>query len=174
MNLNTALLLVDVQAKMFAPFKPVHEADDYLEKFQKLLRLSRASGTPVIFVQNNGQVGEADETRTEGWLLHPEIEIENGDLIVQKAQFEPFTGTELHSVLQKKGIHKLIIAGLQSETCIAATCRKANELGYGVTLVSDAHSTYGTDGKNAEDVINRINLDLKDLVSLWRVSDVEI
>ncbi|MEK2690310.1 cysteine hydrolase family protein [Bdellovibrio sp. GT3] len=173
MNLNTALLLIDVQSKMFAPFKPVHASEDLLENLQKLLRLTRASGTPVIFVQNNGQAGDLDETRTEGWMLHPEMEIQGGDLIVQKALHDPFTGTELHNVLQKKGIKKLIIAGMQSETCIAATCRKAHELGYGVTLVSDSHSTYATGGNTAEEIIQGINAEMKELVSLWRVSDVE-
>ncbi|WP_413586740.1 isochorismatase family protein [Bdellovibrio sp. HCB274] len=174
MNLNTALLLIDVQAKMFAPFTPVHQADDFLDNILKLLRLARASGTQVIFVQNNGQAGEADETRTEGWLLHPEIEIISGDLIVQKSLPDPFTGTELHQALKGRGIHKLIVAGTPSETSVEATCLKACELGYGVTLVSDAHSTYATKENTAEDIIARVNRNLKDFVSLWQVSDVQI
>lgn len=174
MNSNTALLVVDVQVNMFAPFNPVHEADDFLEKMLKVLFLARSSGTQVVFVQNNGDPGEPDETRTEGWLLHPELAIENGDLIVQKKLAEPFTDTELHVVLKKKGIQKLIIAGLQSEFCIEATCRKAADLGYGVTLVSDTHSTYPSHEGTAEEIIAKVNARLKDVVSLWRVSDVEV
>ncbi|WP_413560365.1 cysteine hydrolase family protein [Bdellovibrio sp. HCB209] len=173
MNLNTALLIVDVQVNMFSLNNPVHEPDDLLENLQKLLFLARASGTQVIFVQNNGEAGEPDETRTEGWLLHPELEIENGDLIVQKKLAEPFTDTELHKLLQSKGIHKLIVAGLQSEFCIESTCRKAAELGYGVTLVSDAHSTYPSSEGSAEQIIAKVNARLKDVVSLWRLADVE-
>lgn len=174
MNLNTALLVVDVQANMFAPFNPVHEADEFLERILKVLFLARSSGTQVIFIQNNGEPGEPDETRTEGWLIHPELAIENGDLIVQKKLAEPFTDTELHNVLKKKGIQKLIVAGLQSEFCIEATCKKAAELGYGVTLVSDAHSTYPSDEGTAEQIVAKVNSRLKDVVTLWRISDVEV
>ncbi|QLY26360.1 cysteine hydrolase family protein [Bdellovibrio sp. KM01] len=173
MNLNTALMLVDVQANMFAPFNPVYEADALIENVQKLLELARASGTQVIFVQNNGQPGDPDETRTEGWMLHSDLVIENGDLIVQKHHPDPFTDSELHSTLKKKGIHKLIIAGLQSEYCIDATCRKACELGYGVTLVSDTHSTYPSHEGTAEQIIRRVNAGLGDLISLWAVSEIQ-
>jgi nicotinamidase-related amidase len=174
MNLNTALLIVDVQVNMFSLNNPIHEPEELMENLQKLLYLSRASGTQVIFIQNNGEVGEPDETRTEGWLIHPELAIENGDLIVQKKLPEPFTDTELHSLLKKKGIQKLIVAGLQSEFCIDATCRKAAELGYGVTLVSDTHSTYPSADETATQIKTRVNTGLKDIVTLWRVSDLEI
>ncbi|UYL07375.1 cysteine hydrolase [Bdellovibrio sp. SKB1291214] len=174
MNLNTALVIVDVQANMFAPENCIHGADELLENLQKLLYLSRASNTQVIFIQNNGKPGDPDEERTEGWLIHPELSIENGDLIVQKKLADPFTETELHSVLKKKGIQKLIIAGLQSEFCIEATCRKAADLGYGVTLVSDTHSTYASNGETAEQIKDRVNKSLKDIVTLWRVSDLEL
>lgn len=174
MNLNTALLIVDVQVNMFSLNNPIHEPDELMENLQKLLYLSRASGTQVIFIQNNGEAGEPDETRTEGWLIHPELSIENGDLIVQKKLAEPFSETELHNTLKKKGIQKLIIAGLQSEYCINATCRKAAELGYGVTLVSDTHSTYDSKTETAQQIKNRVNAELKDIVTLWRVSDLEL
>ncbi len=158
---------------MFAPFNPVYEADALLENILKLLELARASGTQVIFIQNNGEPGEPDEPRTEGWMLHSELVIENGDLIVQKKHPDPFTDSELHATLRKKGIHKLIIAGLQSEYCINATCRKACELGYGVTLVSDSHSTYPSHEGTAPQIIARVNAGLKDVVSLWAVAEIE-
>ena len=43
--------------------------------------------------------------------------------------------------MEAHGIAHLIVVGCKSEVCVDATCRRATNLGYNVTLVSDAHST---------------------------------
>ena len=174
MQKPTALMVIDAQVNMFDPENPVHNAEGLLGNLKKLVYLARASGTHVIYVQNNGQPGEPDETRTEGWMIHPELSIEDGDLIVQKHENDAFTNPELHSRLQQKGIKKLIIAGLQSEYCIAANVKKAHALGYEVVLVADSHSTYHSKSKSAEDISAAINDELKELVTLWEVQEVNV
>lgn len=172
MNSQTALILIDAQLNMFDPKNPVHDSEALLERLQKLLALSRASGTQVIFIQNSGQAGDPDEPRTEGWLIHPELGIENGDLIVQKHENDAFAATPLEEKLKARGIRKLIIAGLQSEYCVAANCRKAHELGFEVVLVSDAHSTYKSKDKSAEEIIAAVNESLRGKVTFWHVDDI--
>ena len=44
--------------------------------------------------------------------------------------------------LKKHGIHKLIVIGMIAHTCIEATVRYAAELGYEVTVLSDAVADY--------------------------------
>jgi hypothetical protein len=44
--------------------------------------------------------------------------------------------------LKKHGIHQLIVIGLIAHTCVEATVRYAAELGYEVTVVSDAIADY--------------------------------
>lgn len=158
---------------MFDAGHPVHNKDEILKKLQTLLALARASNTLVVFVQNNGRPGEIDEARTEGWLLHPDLPIKDGDLIVQKTELDAFSKTDFHARLQKLGIRKLIVAGMQSEYCVAANCKKAHELGYDVVLVMDAHTTYATSEQSAMDIIDDVNEGLKSLVSFWRVEDLE-
>lgn len=174
MNKDTALLLIDAQVNMFDPKNPVFEAKEVLGRLVKLLALARASGTQVVFIQNNGGVGEPDEPRTEGWLLHPEFALQNGDIILQKSQNDAFTQTDLLERLRRQGIQKLIVAGLQSEFCIAANCKRASELGFGVTLVSDAHSTYDQPGETAADIRARINRELGAVVTLWRIEELSL
>ena len=53
-----------------------------------------------------------------------------------------FANTDLDLMLKKHGIHKLIVMGLIAHTCIEATVRYAAELGYEVTVVSDATADY--------------------------------
>ena len=49
-----------------------------------------------------------------------------------------FANTELHRLLKKHGVHKIIVIGLIAHTWVEATTRYAAELGYEVTVVKDA------------------------------------
>ena len=70
------------------------------------------------------------------------------------------------------GIERLVIAGLQSEYCINSTTRRAAELGYDVTLVSDVHSTFDGEGKTATEIINEHNQALANMVRISRLDEV--
>lgn len=74
--------------------------------------------------------------------------------------------------LKSLGIHKLIVAGMQSEYCILNTCKGAHQLGFQVTLVSDAHSTYPSKTESAAEIRDRVNEELKGIVKLWRIEDL--
>jgi len=60
-------------------------------------------------------------------------------------------------VLQKHGIHKLIVIGLIAHTCVEATVRFAAELGYEVTVVRDAVADFSQEEMRAALDINLPN-----------------
>ncbi|MFQ5836450.1 MAG: isochorismatase family protein [Candidatus Bathyarchaeia archaeon] len=92
-----------------------------------------------------------------GEIVHPSIAPAEGDVMVQKQTPDAFHETNLHSELESKGIKKLVIAGLQTEYCIDTTCRRAFSLGYVVTLVKDAHSTWDSSHFTAQQIIEHHN-----------------
>ncbi|WP_298300612.1 cysteine hydrolase [uncultured Erythrobacter sp.] len=49
-----------------------------------------------------------------------------------------FVGTDLHENLSRANITHVVLCGCLSNTCIESTARSAIELGYRVTIVSDA------------------------------------
>ena len=55
--------------------------------------------------------------------------------------------------LKKHGIHELIVVGLIAHTCVEATVRYAAELGYQVTVVKDATSSYSEDHMHITDSV---------------------
>ncbi len=129
MKSTRALLIIDAQVNMFDPGRPVYQAEELLEKLISLLALARAANSVVVFAMNKGVEGDPDIPHTPGWLLHPELPIAEDDIIVQKDEMDAFAKTNLHQQLQSRGVKDVIIAGLQSEYCIATNCRKAHALG---------------------------------------------
>ncbi len=59
--------------------------------------------------------------------------------------------------LKKHGIHQLIVMGFIAPTCVEATVRYAAELGYEVTMVKDATTSYSDEEMHAALDINLPN-----------------
>ena len=150
---RTALLILDAQVNMFAPETQVFGGDVLLQRLSILLARARARQVPVIYIQNNGGEGDPDEPGTPGWQIHPALAPQSGEIVLQKGTPDAFYATPLQATLAANHVRRLVIAGMQTDYCIAATCRQAEEMGYDVTLVADAHSTYDSRKATAAEII---------------------
>jgi len=159
---NTALLIVDLQVAMFESESepPIHDAHRLLQRAADLIQRARTAGVPVIFVRHDGGPGDPLEAGRPGWDIHPTLEPAPEETIVEKSWPDSFQETDLGDLLAQGGITRLIIAGAQTDFCINATCRRAAALGYDTTLVADTHSTWGSKGKTAEEIIAAHNSQL--------------
>ncbi|WP_373231367.1 cysteine hydrolase family protein [Cohnella sp.] len=157
MSTQKALLIVDVQSGMFDETPPIYQGEVLIEKIKKLIMNARQEDFQIIYIQHNEKPGESLETGTPGWEIHPDISPKDEDIIIQKFTPDSFFNTSLHQQLQDKGISELIIVGIQTEICIDTTCRRAFSLGYTVTLISDAHSTWDTNTLKAKQIIEHHN-----------------
>ena len=140
---------------------------------QKLIHRARDRGILVVYLQNNGEKGEPDEPGTPGWELHPALHPEEGDLVVQKFEPSAFANTDLHKELQGRGIKRLFVIGIQTEVCIRANSRSAYDLKYEVTLVRDAHSTFGSEAVTAARIIEEVNAELGKLIRVESASQIK-
>jgi len=159
MNKHTGVLIVDVQLGMFQStiIPPVHGGKELLARIASLLSKARAGQLPVFFLQHNGGKGHRLEPGTAGWPVHPAIGPAQGESVIQKLFSDSFKDTPLNQQLQTLGVRKLIVAGIQTEFCVDTTCRRAFSLGYDITLVSDAHSTWDTVVLSADQIIAHHN-----------------
>jgi nicotinamidase-related amidase len=139
----TALLVIDVQNGLFDRSTPIHQADQMLANINTLIKKARRADVPVIFVQhsNDGLLKKG----SHAWRLHPAIQPQAGELIIQKLQGNAFTGTDLGAELEKRKVGILLVTGLVTHGCVKATTLGALAAGYRVRLVSDAHSNYSKD-----------------------------
>ncbi len=137
----TALLLVDVQRNMLEGSTPVPAAGQVRPALQSLLTRARSAGALVVHIQNDGPEGSPDEPGTEGWeLVFPPVP---GELAVRKTEPDVFIADAcLASALTARGVDRVVVAGMQSNYCIAQTSRGALRHSFTVLLASGAHATY--------------------------------
>jgi nicotinamidase-related amidase len=163
MSQKMALVIIDVQRGLFD--EAYDEDRAVLEHINELLARAHAAGSPVVYVQHNGWAGHPLEPGAPGFPIHPTIAPAAGDLIVQKRASDSFYETTLQQELDARGVTHLVITGAQTEFCVDTTCRRAASLGYGVTLVADAHLTGDRDPFTWDQIVAYHNAILPQLVT---------
>ena len=83
-----------------------------------------------------------------------EIQPLKDEIVFSKSSSSPFISTNIHYVLGNLEVKYLVICGLLSDQCISSTVRDACDLGYYVTLITDACTTYSK--KRHEDSLSHI------------------
>jgi len=66
-----------------------------------------------------------------------QIRPQPGDLVVDKHTFSGFFETELHALLQARGIKTLVMTGVATNVCVDSTLRHGFFLGYNVIVAED-------------------------------------
>ena len=67
------------------------------------------------------------------------------EMVIPKTSSSVFISTNIHYILGNLGVEFLIISGLLTDQCISSAVRDACDLGYLVTLVTDACATLTQD-----------------------------
>lgn len=137
---NTALLVIDVQQGLFQKSTPIYRAEELLQNILTLVERAHTVGVPVFYIQHSD--AKALLMGSPSWQLHPRLHPLAEDPIIHKLHGNAFEDTGLHVILQERNINTLFIAGLVTHGCVRATCLGAQQLGYRVILVEDAHSSY--------------------------------
>ena len=53
-----------------------------------------------------------------------------------------FFATDLHAILQNRGIKQLVVTGVTTEVCVNTTVREANDRGYDCLVLEDCVGSY--------------------------------
>ena len=151
--MKTALGIIDVQNSLLdeGPWQP----ELLLERVEGLIQKARTAGVPIVFVTDRG-------VEPDG-AIHPSLSVAPGDMQVQKSKGNAFEDTPLDELLRTQGVECFVVAGLQTDYCINATCRGGASLGYDVVLASEAHSTNDEPNKLATQIIAEHNAALSAL-----------
>jgi len=169
-----ALLLVDLQ-NAFCRTKgsycrrtgPLLDIDATLRSCRRLREMAREQNLPVIFTKVEfrndysdagllvariaPQIKAAGAYARGSWdaALTSSLKPLRGDLTISKTRYDPFVGTNLESTLRRRGISRLVIAGVLTNVCVESAARSAFDRDFEVVVASDATTTYSAAAKNA-------------------------
>lgn len=157
---KTALLLVDLQEEQRSdPDYYAHDIEAVLANAARLLEAARAAGQSVAhaaYVRDFSvepprpfEAVRADGAPTFSdaasglTKICAEVAAEDDEPVFAKNDASAFKGTRLHQWLGDQGAEWLVVCGVWTEACVAATVRDAIVLGYRVLLVKDACGSGG-------------------------------
>ena len=180
----TALLVVDPYndfisegGKIWPRIKAVAEANNCVPHMVQVLQSARDAGIRVFYamhhryrpgdyaswkfvapIQRRAWKNRSFEFGSWGGEFRAEFVPAHGEIVASEHWCSSgFSNTDLDLQLTRHGIQRLIVIGLIAHTCIEATVRFAAELGYDVTVGSDAVADYSDDMMRAALEINMPN-----------------
>ncbi len=180
---RTAHIIVDLQNGFMEPGATVElpVARDIVPNVNEISKAVRAAGALNIFVRylidDETQVkwsswftDFASPSRRKamidtfgkdchGFALWPGLDFQPEDLVVDKTRFGAFVpgSSQLHEILQARGIDTLIITGTATNVCCESTARDAMQMNYKVIFVADGNAAL-TDAEHNATLNNMVTL----------------
>jgi ureidoacrylate peracid hydrolase len=172
---RTAHIVVDLQNGFMAPgaVAEIATARDIVPNVNRISAALRAAGGLVVYIQNTFddiavrtwstffdhfcsparrvRMIEAFTPCNSGHHLWPGLDVLPQDLTVRKRRFGAFApgASELHAILQDRGIDTLIITGTATQVCCESTARDAMMLNYKVFFIADGNATFTDEEHNS-------------------------
>jgi nicotinamidase-related amidase len=153
------IIVIDLQTGMFdgTVEPPIHDAAGLVARVRAVIAWARRTGRPVAFVRHDAPAGDPLAPGSPGWPVWPALGQAEDEPTFAKSVDNAFSSVALAEWVAGQGADEVVLLGAQSDQCVAATVTGAIKAGLKVTVVSDAHSTWGYGGETAEEIITRHN-----------------
>jgi nicotinamidase-related amidase len=178
---TTAILLIDPYndflaegGKLWPRVKAIAGEVQLLKHLREIVSTARTAAFTIIFVPHHRwqpgdyvsfdhpspyQLGSAKAQvfAKDSWggTFHDDFQPQAGDIVaLEHWGSSGFAGTDLDLHLKQHGIRRIILIGMIANTCIESTGRFGMELGYHVTLVTDATAAFSPEAMHAAHAIN--------------------
>ncbi|MFH5878211.1 isochorismatase family cysteine hydrolase [Arthrobacter sp. NA-172] len=178
---TTAILLVDPYndflsegGKLWPRVAAIAEKVHLLDHLRQIVSTARITGVQIIFVPHHRwQPGDYADFQnatpyqlssaeaqvfakgTWGGTFHDDFQTQPGDIVAAEHWGSSgFANTDLDLQLKQHGIRRIVLIGMIANTCIESSARFGMELGYHVTLVTDATGAFSPDAMHSAHAIN--------------------
>jgi len=175
---RAALMIVDMQNDFVSPDGKMAEFGFYLgnvretiNPIKNLLQAARALHYPVL---HTSMINDADQNPSSWYAFWgepavtlpgswgadyiDELKPQQGELIITKYTYGAFEGTNLNTILRRKGIETLIFAGTDLNICAGDSIHQAFGLGYHVVVVSDCIASFSRIGAEHSAQLHQMGL----------------
>jgi len=168
---RTAVVVIDIQVDFASPegalgaYVDMAVVQPAVSAAERLVEVARGAGVPVVFVglftspQTDSASWKERMRRRGGDPDNESALCRDGDVgsdfygpkplpgevVVKKARYSGFVGTDLDARLKALGVDTLVVAGLTTECCVDSTVRDAFSLDYHVFVAADACAAYEPD-----------------------------
>ena len=99
-------------------------------------------GSPSVRIGAPGPMGRILIRGEAGHDIVSALYPQAGEPVIDKPGKGSFHATDLHSILQNRGIDTLIVCGVTTEVCVHTTVREANDRGYRCLVPGDCCGSY--------------------------------
>lgn len=145
--LRTALLVIDVQRGFDHPSWGRRNNPDLEGRVAELLDAWRGGGLPVLHARHMSTLAESPlRPGQPGNDFKSVAEPRADEPVFEKRVNSCFIGTTLDDRLRRSDIAGLVLVGLTTNHCVSTTARMAGNLGYAVSVVSDATAAFDRTG----------------------------
>ncbi len=155
---RTALVLIDLQNGIVGMPTQPRSGTDTLAAGKALAERFRAAGAPVVLVNvafapdfadappsNVDAPMSAHGEMPKDWAeLAPGL-AQPSDLRVTKRNWGAFHGTDLDTILRRRGVTTIVLGGIATNMGVEGTAREAWAHGYDLVVVEDATSGLSTE-----------------------------
>jgi biuret amidohydrolase len=102
-------------------------------------------GDPKNRIGAQGPMGRILVRGEPGHDIIAELYPESGEPVIDKPGKGAFHATDLHAILQHRGVKQLVVTGVTTEVCVNTTVREANDRGYDCLVLEDCVGSYFPD-----------------------------
>jgi biuret amidohydrolase len=120
----------------------IHTREGHRPDLSDLPPAKRVRGRGDITIGDPGPMGRLLVRGEPGHDIIPELYPRAGEPVIDKPGKGAFWATDLHAILQHRGIGQLAVTGVTTEVCVNTTVREANDRGYDCLVLEDCVGSY--------------------------------
>jgi len=120
----------------------LHTREGHRSDLADLPPAKKVRGRSATCIGDAGPMGRILVRGEAGHDIIPELYPKAGEPVIDKPGKGAFWATDLHAILQHRGINKLVVTGVTTEVCVNTTVREANDRGYDCLVLEDCVGSY--------------------------------
>lgn len=105
---------------------------------------------PIIYICDNHEEDDKEFdmflphciAKTKGSEIIEQLEVKDGDKIINKRRYSSFFGTDLDLYLREKGVDEIYLVGVCTNICVLYTAADARNLAYKVNIYKDGVASF--------------------------------
>ena len=120
----------------------IHTREGHRPDLADLPPAKKLRGRGKVTIGDTGPMGRILVRGEPGHDIIPELYPAPGEPVIDKPGKGAFHATDLHAILQNRGISQLAVTGVTTEVCVNTTVREANDRGYDCLVLEDCVGSY--------------------------------